>query len=189
MYLEGMREYCVGGLGGEDRVLHKDQQRTHVILPDNEDWLKGLCHDRKFNHESVSPLALDIEFPSFSNSQRHFYLNIWSFAAGLNNNRYKLDTLCRWHCPQDCRWCAEESIFLEEASGKCWSFWSSTIEMASWLLNRTARHTVDIFSISVNYRLSSRKDHCMNTIKTRSFPFCRREDKYLGPHTVEQKWY
>jgi hypothetical protein len=37
MYLEGMREDCVGGLGGEDGVLHKDQQRTHVILPDNED--------------------------------------------------------------------------------------------------------------------------------------------------------
>ena len=36
MYLEGMREDCVGGLGGEDGVLHKDQQRTHVILPDNE---------------------------------------------------------------------------------------------------------------------------------------------------------
>jgi hypothetical protein len=37
MYLESMREDCVGGLGGEDGVLHKDQQRTHVILPDIED--------------------------------------------------------------------------------------------------------------------------------------------------------
>ncbi len=36
MYLESMREDSVGGLGGEDGVLHKDQQRTHVILPDNE---------------------------------------------------------------------------------------------------------------------------------------------------------
>jgi hypothetical protein len=41
MYLESMREDCVGGLGGEDRVLHKDQKRTHVILPDNEGQLKG----------------------------------------------------------------------------------------------------------------------------------------------------
>ncbi len=36
MYLEGMCEDCVGGLGGEDGILHKDEQRTHVILPDNE---------------------------------------------------------------------------------------------------------------------------------------------------------
>ncbi len=36
MYLEGMREDCVGGLGGEDGVLDKNQQRTHVILPDNQ---------------------------------------------------------------------------------------------------------------------------------------------------------
>jgi hypothetical protein len=41
MYLEGMREDCVGGLGGEDGVLHKDQQRTHVILPGSEGQLKG----------------------------------------------------------------------------------------------------------------------------------------------------
>ncbi len=41
MYLESMREDCVGGLGGEDGVLHKDQQCTHVILPDNEGQLKG----------------------------------------------------------------------------------------------------------------------------------------------------
>ena len=32
--LEDVSEHCVGGLGGEDRVLKQNQQSTNIVLPE-----------------------------------------------------------------------------------------------------------------------------------------------------------
>ena len=32
--LQHVSEHCVGGLGGEDRVLKQDQQSTNIVLPE-----------------------------------------------------------------------------------------------------------------------------------------------------------
>ena len=32
--LEHVSKHCVGGLGGEDRVLKQDQQSTNIVLPE-----------------------------------------------------------------------------------------------------------------------------------------------------------
>ena len=79
------------------------------------------------------------------------------------------------------------NLFLEEASDKCSSIWSSTLEMASWPLSETARYILYSRYFQhiciVYHRLSSWKDHRIGVLlKQAVFNFSSRKTSIYIPN-------